>query len=219
MGALYDFFNLLYPENSEYPAMEAAEDITKEVENETDEIVEGDDDGSDGEINTNTDDILGTKSTNNTSNENENSEEESESSSDENGENEDFSDDEDMDISEENSESSEDIQEIKKKQLLHKNFNYLYDIIDSNISIVANYSPNTLDENVIHALASAKERLEECKQLISSTLKDDFKTSSYATLIKRYVGVNRVYDLIIEMVKRALPDTNEVLDKKSNNKK
>lgn len=226
MGALYDFFNFVYPDHS--PALEATEDITDNVEKEASNIA-GDDNGvempdnSDGNIDTNTDDILGTKSNKDSNNNNEDNSDEPKAESFEDDDNSDLEDemggdDENLDDYSSNEENT-DPQEIKMKVLLHKNYNYLFEILDSNISIISDYTPNTMDENIIQSMAMAKERLEECKQLISSTLKNDFKTSSYATLMKRYVGINRVYDLVIEMVKRVSEDAANTIEKNSVNKK
>lgn len=226
MGALYDFFNFIYPDHS--PALEAAEDITDNVEKEASNI-SGDENGvemvdnSDGNIDTNTDDILGTKDKKESGNDNDTDDNDTDELNADIGNNDDFGDD--MDGDDENldvdssSEENVDPQEMKMKVLLHKNYNYLFEILDSNISIISDYTPNTMDENIIQTMAMAKERLEECKQLISSTLKNDFKNASYATLLKRYVGINRVYDLVIEMVRRVSEDVAKSIEKKSVNKK
>lgn len=231
MGALYDFFNFIYPDQVQQPAMEAAEDITGNVEKEAKNIT-GDDNGvemsdnSDGSIDTNTDDILGTKGGDNDSTSDNSSElkEDTNNTDDITDENSEFDDEEGGDDDDNlddysSDDENSDPQELKMKLLLHKNYNYLFEILDSNISIISDYAPNTLDENVIQTMAMAKERLEECKQLISSTLKNDFKSASYATLIKRYVGINRVYDLVIEMVRRVSEDAAKSIEKNSNNKK
>lgn len=226
MGALYDFFNFIYPDHS--PALEAAEDITDNVEKEASNI-SGDENGvemvdnSDGNIDTNTDDILGTKDKKESGNDNDTDDNDTDELNADIGDNDDFGDD--MDGDDENldadssSEENVDPQEMKMKVLLHKNYNYLFEILDSNISIISDYTPNTMDENIIQTMAMVKERLEECKQLISSTLKNDFKNASYATLLKRYVGINRVYDLVIEMVRRVSEDVAKSIEKKSVNKK
>ena len=217
MGALYDFFNFVYPDHS--PALEATEDITDNVEKEASNIA-GDDNGvemsdnSDGNIDTNTDDILGTKS-NKDSNNNEDNSDEPKAEGFEDDNNSDLEDDmggDDENLDDYSSdEENTDPQEIKMKVLLHKNYNYLFEILDSNISIISDYTPNTMDENIIQSMAMAKERLEECKQLISSTLKNDFKTSSYATLMKRYVGINRVHFLLTEFFSIVLAASSDTL--------
>ena len=238
MGAIYDLYKLLN-EDDVNPAMEA-DDITKDVIDQANNIA-GDDNGVEmpdnkgKDIDTNTDDILGTKTTNednntdtNTDNKNNDEVDDVVNQAKDVGNGDENTDDEynDDDIENEDGmddntgeQNQEDQQEKKLKAMLHKNFNYLYEIIDSNISILSDYSPNIMDENVIKTLAIAKERLEECKQVISNVLKEDYDTASYARLMKQYVGINRVYDLVIEMIRRVSEDAAKQMENSKDKKK
>lgn len=185
-------------------AMEA-EDITKEAEAETNDVVGSDGEGekTDGEIDLNTDDILGTANTDDdpTNDTNSDDNNESESGSDETDEenNEDEetegSNTESEDIPEQNEPENEFASDRKAK--LRKQFLYFYDLLSDSYKLISEFMPNVTEESTIQTLSSINKNMLQCKEEIYNILTDEFVDTEYHELLKKYISLNHIYDLCI----------------------
>lgn len=187
-------------------AMEA-DDITKEAESETDNVVGNDGEGenNNGEIDLNTDDILGTANTdddptNDTSSSTDNESEEDDSSeqgdNNEGGESEgeDPSSDGNTDDIPEQAESENEFATDRKAKL-RKQYLYFYDLLSDSCKLVSEFMPNVTDENTIQTLSSINKNLIQCKEEIYTIMTDEFVDTEYHELLKKYISLNHIYDL------------------------
>ena len=207
MGIISDLLNKL---DQLEPALEA-EDITNEVQNNTDktmgkdvddggdEATAGGTDNSDGEIDTNTDDILGTSEDEQTDDDtgdedegatNDTAEDDMSDENSEDGSAEDTSTEESL---EENDTSFEAI----RKRKMHKQFISFFETVNDDIKVINEYVPLESDENTITALTNINNNLTQCKEYAYRILTEEFKNMEYPILLKKYVALNRVYDLCI----------------------
>ena len=212
MGVIFD----LLSELSMDPALEA-EDITNEVKSGTDsamgrksdgdgdEALAGASDNSDGEIDTNTDDILGT------SENNDDSDNQSDDSSEGSGENtDDTGDEEGGDSDDSNSddaikdsmEENDNSFEAVRKKKMHKQLLAFYETLNDDIKIINEYVPRASDDVTIKALTSINNNLVQCKEYTYRILTEEFKSLDYPVLLKKYVAMNRIYDLCIHALQK-----------------
>lgn len=210
-----DVFGML---NSFYDIALEADDITGEVKAQTSKATGSSEDT--GEISTDTNDILGTKSDpnngtpdegNDTSDDNSEvqSTDENPSDADGDGNSEDQTDGEEnpegetsddslADDSQNNDDKFSENGKIKMKAQMLK----LYDVLTDNIDLITSYVPNTSDIDTIRTLTNVKDNLIECKETIYKTITEDFPSLEYHHLLKRYVGLNRVYEISTKIMER-----------------
>ena len=220
MGIIFDLLSEL---DDMDPALEA-EDITDEVEAGTnningkknadggDEALAGASDNSDGEIDTNTDDILGTSDNNDDSD----TSEDGEYTSDENNEDSENTDDsmsDDESIKNSMEENDNSFESVRKKKM-HKQLLAFYETLNDDIKIVNEYVPRASDDNTIKALTCINNNLVQCKDYTYRILTEEFKTTDYPVLLKKYVAMNRVYDLCIRALQTYFDAKRKEDDKK-----
>lgn len=201
MGWIDDLYKLI---DDETPAMEASDDITGEVDAQSAKVLGGNSDigNNNGEIDLNTDDILGTKSDNSNT---ENADEPSDDTEGTSGTEDENSDDQDSGgIPDEpsNSQTPEDVMDDKedpfsssRKKKLWKNFKTFYESLGDSAKLIAQYVPNTSDANTIRALDNIRDNLAEARDMVYDILTKEYPTMSYPELQKRYIALNHIYDL------------------------
>lgn len=184
-------------------AMEA-EDITKEAEAETNDVVGSDGEGekNDGEIDLNTDDILGTANTdddptNDTDSDNNESENGLDETDEENNKDEETegSNTGSEDIPEQNEPENEFASDRKAK--LRKQFLYFYDLLSDSCKLISEFMPNVTEESTIQTLSSINKNMLQCKEEIYNILTDEYVNTEYHELLKKYISLNHIYDLCI----------------------
>jgi len=205
------------------PAMEA-EDITDSVKAPADKIVSGSKSNRPKDDLMKTNDIFGLKDNNkNAGNESDPDEKDDQHDA----ENEDLSDDnnnndvngspddntDDDDTSTEPDDDPDDTDtpeedsvipnEVEQKKKLMDNMIMLYNIICNNIKLLADYVTQVpVSSEGSNVLYHITENLTDCKGILYKVISTDFATKDYITLMKSYVGINRVYDLCIEMLNK-----------------
>lgn len=202
MGWIDDLYKLI---DDETPAMEASDDITGEVNAQSEKVLGRNNDVGDdnnGEIDLNTNDILGTKGdAPNTENTDDTSEDPSISSD---NEDENSNDQQSTNIPDEPSDpqTPEDIMNDKddpfsssRKKKLWKNFKTFYESLGDSAKLIAQYVPNTSDANTIRALDNIRDNLAEARDMVYDILTKEYPTMSYPELQKRYIALNHIYDL------------------------
>lgn len=223
MGVIFDFLNELDI------AMEA-DDITKDAIDDVNAV--GASDENNGEIDMNTNDILGTSDNGNGEKGDEISDtpegdESGDDTPDEGGE--DSSGDLDSAEGEENTDSSgdetsddmgledggdtDDEFTLNRKKKLRDQFIHFFDILDDSIKLITSHVPNVTDTDTIRALNNVTENLTQCKMQVYDILTNNFQKSEYHDLLKKYVALNRIYDLSIKIMERYFekyrPDNDE----------
>ena len=211
MGYIFDVISEL---NRMEIATEA-DDITGQTEKDTNSamgkkstnIDEGapDDSSNDGEIDTDTDDILGTddndEDTSDTATNDDGTDESTEEDDmddTDDGSTDDISDEELDDTMEE----EENPFESSRKKKIHKQFINFYDVITSNIELISEFMPRVADEKSIQILNSVKNHLTQCKEYAYTILTEEYNVLEYPALLKKYVALNRVYDLSIKILEK-----------------
>lgn len=202
MGIIYDMIQLL-----DYEVAMEAEDITEEVQDSLDTIkgvdkqngggdaTAGGTDNSDGNIDTNTDDILGTQSDDDGEENSENPDEEETPE----GNNEDVPMDENGggdDISSQMQQNDSSFEAIQKRKM-HQQFVDMFHVIVSDIKLIHEYTPKVTDRNTIRTLSNINANLVQIKEYVYQILTEEFNSLEYPILKKRYVALNHVYDLCI----------------------
>lgn len=219
MGIISEFMNSL---NTMYIVTEA-DDITGDISSQTDDIMGNDEDTNTsedpGDIDTNTDDILGTKTdgNNDTEPDNENTSDEDGQSSDSDDLNlDDDSNDQsnDSDISNPSDpESQDDSQDDQftdsRKKKIKKQFMHLYDVINNSIKLISSYTPNVVDSDYVKVSSSIKDNLSQCKEIIYDLAVDNFQNIEYHELLKKYVAINRIYELSIRSMEKYFDNKNK----------
>lgn len=219
-----DIINLL---NDDVTTAMEADDITGDVTNQAATGAGGDADDPDGdnidnrgEISMNTDDLLGTQNTN-TGNDNGNDQtqkdptqtddmnngmDENAPTDDMNGEENPEGEMDDMngDTPEEDGENQDNDDEFSKtrKAKLKSHFLHLYEVIDNAIELVSAHLPTISDDETIHTLSNITSNLTDSKNIIYTVLTEEFQKSEYHTLLKKYIGLNRIYDLQVKTLEK-----------------
>lgn len=202
MGWIDELYKLI---EDETPAMEASDDITGEVDSQASKVLGSNNALGDnnGEIDLNTNDILGTKGDNSSTSNND---------SDTLSTDTDDSDDPDS----QNNKSSEDLPDepndtpqtpedvmndkddpfsASRKKKLWKNFKAFYESLGDSAKLIAQYVPNTSDSNTIRALDNIRDNLSEARDMVYDILTKEYPAMSYPELQKKYIGLNHIYDL------------------------
>lgn len=211
MGLIFDILNVLNSDDMDI--VTEAEDITNEVKNETTNLSSDDSDGdkidNSGDLSLNTDNLLADSTSE--SNDDQKLEE-----SDNNWKDDfDGSDDDDSQNSLENQNSNEDNTtddesfSSSRKTKLKKQFLCLFNVLDNNINLISTYVPNVTNDETIKTLTSIKENLTQCKEMIYDITTHDFKELEYHELLKKYVSLNRVYELSTKILETYFKKYNE----------
>lgn len=172
-------------------ALEASEDITREVQDELNEDTPPDEENDIGR----TDNIFGADEGGDSSDSPDDTptdEESSEDTDDIDGMDDGVDTNAEEDITEEDGPINP---EITKKVNLRKNMILLHNILDSNIDTLLSYNPSQNIEESSKILYAIIDNLTECKKILFNEIVDNFSTKSYASLLKTYIAVNRVYEL------------------------
>ena len=207
------------------PAMEA-DDITSDVEKETNKALGkssgGNNDDSD---NMKTDDIFGTSkssdstgddnSSNNNDVSNDDNLEDDNTDDDTSSGSDDSTDDDtgDTDNTDDGADDSGDgsdedtaedePNEVANKKKLMENMITLYNVISNNISLLTDYaSSNPLTDESTKTLYNISSNLNDCKTILYKEIVEGFDKKDYVLLLKSYIGVARVYDLCTEMLNK-----------------
>lgn len=208
MGVISNIYSLL---DDYSPAMEA-DDITGDAISSAQNVTGNDD--NDGEIDLNTDDILGTSDTNpdknndNTDADDENTDETSSDSNDdmnmddnpdENSEDdsgEDLGDDSSLDSdTEEKMDQQEDPFSASRKKKLWGEFKAFYKVLEDSIKLITQYVPNISDAPTIKTMDNIKENLVSAKDIIYNILTIEYRSLSYPEMQKKYIGIHHIYDI------------------------
>lgn len=201
MGWIDELYKLI---DDETPAMEASDDITGEVDAQSAKVLGGNSDLGDnnGEIDLNTDDILGTKSDNSNTKITDEPSDDTEGTSGTEDENSDDQDSGGIPDEPSNSQTPEDVMDDKedpfsssRKKKLWKNFKTFYESLGDSAKLIAQYVPNTSDANTIRALDNIRDNLAEARDMVYDILTKEYPTMSYPELQKRYIALNHIYDL------------------------
>lgn len=215
MGYIYDIISELNKMNIATEADDITGDIEKDINsvgktinsvsggNVKTNIDEGAPEGNDnGEIDTNTDDILGTTDDNtedeadNQENDNDNDDEMGgDDNLDDTGED-DITDDE----LDETMDKEENPFEFSRKKKIHKQFLDFYNVISSNIKLISEFMPKVVDEESIKILNNVRNNLSQCKEYTYTVLTEEYTALEYPALLKKYVALNRVYDICIKIL-------------------
>lgn len=89
----------------------------------------------------------------------------------------------------------EETPEIKQKIKLRENMILFYNIISSNIKLLQEYRPSQNSKESIEILFNIISNLTDCKNILYKEITESFSTKSYPLLLKTYVSISRVYDL------------------------
>lgn len=222
MGIIYD---LLTGGDSLSIATEA-DDITDDVANQADDISNGDSSDNTGDINTDTNDILGTKDDNSSGNDTSDDTagddpeavDDGADSSDLNGDdfNDDMGDVPDDDSSDESdplggdspddqSDENDPFMESRKRKI-KKQFMHLYNVIDNSVKLLSAHTPNTTDVKYIQTIGAISDNLLQCKEIIYNLAVSDFQTAEYHELLKKYVSINRIYELSTKSLEKYMTE-------------
>lgn len=207
-----------------------ADDITGEVKNDTAKAVGSSGEGNaedPGEISTNTDDVLGLDNKDNgvpeeedsdSNGEDQDQQDDSEGTEDgeENGDSSDndFGGDNQDDMGDSNAENKDDPFIKNRKEKLRKQMIHLFDVLVDNIELVTSYVPTANDVTTIKTMTGIKDNLMQCKSIIFKTITEDYNDLEYHELLKRYVGVNRVYEVSTKIMENYFHLKREGMDKK-----
>lgn len=213
--------------NSMMIAMEA-EDITNEVQSETNKAIGKADENRDI---SQTDNIFGdNKKRANSQNESEEKEENISDNSDDNSDdnssdvesnedNNDLTNDSETSMEEiPEEDSSEPSNEIQLKQKLMDNMITMHNIIENNINLLAEFSPEISNHESSKILYNISSNLSDCKNILYKEITENFGNKSYTQLLKSYVAINRVFDLCAEMLSKHF-DNIELLQRKDKKKR
>jgi hypothetical protein len=217
MGFIYDLFHEL--DNIDI-ATEAIEDITEEVSANTDAMMGRDTgasttarkssfDNNEGELDPSTDNILGSSEDedDDTFGSNTNPDDEKEDGNPED----DMLEDESLD-NPEDSENPDDLGgeipekkdpvDLYRKKKLHAQYVTLFETLETDINLVSEFIPRISNGSTLHILSNVNNNLTQCKEYAESILIEEFDKLEYHTLLKKYVALNRVYDLCIKILEK-----------------
>jgi cobalamin biosynthesis protein CobT len=187
MGIIHD---VIYDDIDNIDIVTEAEDITNQLDDDVDDILgtkankdkDSDDSTEDDQIDDNKNDDNGT---------------------DQPSDNESNSDDplsSDDSIQSDNSSNDASDPDFEKKKGLYEQMSYLYDILESNVDSLSNYIPPVLSNEVISIINNIKTNLNTCKNILYKVMTEEFSATSYPNLLKKFIGINRVYDICLKML-------------------
>jgi len=113
--------------------------------------------------------------------------------------------DNELDIDEENDESNN---EIELKEKLRENMVLFHGIISNNIQILSDYLPEISNNESNETTFKILKHLQDCKDILFNILTTSLKITPYAVLLKKYIAIQRVYDICIDMLQRQTDITN-----------
>jgi len=194
--SFYDFQLALEADDITEEARQMRRNTAANVDDEGDENLD-----NRGNIDDNTDDILGTNETPEETEDDPTADETEETA--EEDPNADPADDEfadeDIDESGEDETPEETADDIKKRKL-KKNMILFYNIISSNINIISSTDIISEDEAVNKVYINVQHLLMECKRILFEYITNDFNNDSYAQALRKYVNINKIYDICIKML-------------------
>ena len=216
MGFIYD---LVHELDMLDIATEAIEDITEEVSANTDAMMGRDTGASttargsssndnDGELDPGTDDILGSTddeydnmsgSNDEPDNDEENDNPEDNMSQDESLDNQ--PDDASNDLGNEMPNNTNPV-DLYRKRKIHAQYVALFETLETDISLIAEFIPRISNDATLHTLSNVNNNLTQCKEYVESILIDEFDKLEYHVLLKKYVALNRVYELCIKILEK-----------------
>lgn len=113
--------------------------------------------------------------------------------------NDDTSSESDDDLSDED--TPEEPNENTNKARLMQNMIMLYNIIKNSIDLLSNYTSQvSTTDNSTQILYNISAELSESKEILFKEITENFSKKDYVSLLKTYVGINRIYDLCTEML-------------------
>lgn len=220
-----DFFNSII-------ALEA--DITDEVEKEKEKaigkpsITPGVNKDDEKDDISKTDDIFGIKDDNKPANKNKTMDNDADNEEDDaddpsldegvDSEDNELGDTEDSDAGIDELEPDSDTQEKRQLQKLKENMILFHGVITNNIELLRDYAPKITDADSNKIVYNITANLSECKRILFVEITEGFDKKSYAELMKKYVAINRVYDLCIMMLSKHF-DNLDLIEVRKNKRK
>lgn len=98
--------------------------------------------------------------------------------------------------------NNEDDVESYRKRKLHGLYVALHETLDTDIRLIAEFIPRLSDTDVLHTLNNVNNNLIQCKEYAYSILTEEYNNTEYVVLLKKYVALNRVYDLSIKVLEK-----------------
>ena len=86
--------------------------------------------------------------------------------------------------------------ETSQKKKMWRQFKSLNETFRDSINLITKYVPNVSDAPTIKAMDSIKENLVTGKDLIYKILTEEYEGMSYPEMQKRYIGLSNVYDIL-----------------------
>lgn len=106
------------------------------------------------------------------------------------------------DISDSLEEGSKNTFEAFRKKKLHAQYLALYDTLDTDIRLLAESLPKIQDSLAFNTMSNVNNNLTQCKEYVSEILSKEFDETEYVVLMKKYVALNRVYDIGIKILEK-----------------
>ena len=105
-------------------------------------------------------------------------------------------------------------EELNNKIRLRENMILFYNILSSNIKLLSEYVPdNNIEENT-NALSTVSNNLVECKTILFNIITEELENKTYVELLRKYIALNRVYDLNIRILDTYFSDLKLISTKK-----
>ena len=90
--------------------------------------------------------------------------------------------------------------ELNKKIALRENMILFYNIISSNIKLLSEYTPDKGVNNNTDNLSTISKNMVECKMILFNIITEELESKTYVELLRKYIALNRVYELNIRML-------------------
>lgn len=104
--------------------------------------------------------------------------------------------------------------EASRKLKLWDDFKHFYTTLDDSIKLISKHVPTVSNADTIKTLSSIKENMIKAKEMIYKILTDDLSKASYPDLQKKYIGLNHIYDICINQLKKYFDEINKEKDTK-----
>jgi hypothetical protein len=128
----------------------------------------------------------------------------------------DFTNDETSDIETDSPDENNDnkSEELNNKIRLRENMILFYNILSSNIKLLSEYVPGNNIEANKNTLSTVSNNLVECKTILFNIITEELENKTYVELLRKYIALNRVYDLNIRILDTYFSDLKLLSTKK-----
>ena len=196
--------------NNKYSVAMEADDITGDVKDAANDSV-GNDQNNDGDLDTDTNDILGLKedTTNDNTDEDDTTRDNPDTNTEDTQQKEDDTEEDEMnendtmggeDTPQEDDAKEENPFAESRKKKIKQQYIHLYDVLDDTIKLVFSYVPNITNEDTVKVLNTVNNNLVQCRTQIYSIITEEYHKLEYHELLKKYVALNRIYDLSLKTI-------------------